>query len=187
MHVALRRAMTLEDFLIWEAEQPERYEFDGFQPVAMNGGTVAHAAIGVNLAIELGTRLRGKQCRAYGAGLKIIVAGRVRYLDAFVACSPVVNDATWLTEPVVVFEVLSRSTALVDQTTKNAEYRATPSIQRYVMLSQESVSANVYERRGNQWIGTLVTAPDAVLAMPELGIELPLAALYDGLSFDDPA
>ncbi len=183
MNVALRRTMTLEDFLIWEAEQPERYEFDGFQPVATNGGTVAHATISLNLVVQFSSRLRGRQCRAFGPGLKILVAGRVRYPDAFVACSPVANDATWLTEPVVVFEVLSKSTALVDQTTKNAEYRATPSIQRYVMLSQESISANVYERSGDQWIGTLVTAPDAVLAMPELGIELPLAALYDGLGF----
>ena len=153
----------------------------------MNGGTLAHALIGSNLVIELGTRLRGTQCRAFGAGLKILVAGRVRYPDAFVACSPMVKDVTWLTEPVVVFEVLSESTALSDQTIKNAEYRATPSIQRYIMLSQESISANVYERSGNQWVGTLITAPSAVLAMPELGIELPLAALYDGLSFDLPA
>ncbi len=187
MNVVLRRTMTLEEFLVWEAMQPERYEFDGFQPVAMNGGTVAHAILGANLVFELTGRLRGKSCRAYGAGLKILVAGRVRYPDAFVACSPVANDSTWRTDPVVVFEVLSESTALVDQTTKNAEYRATPSIQRYVMLSQESVSANVYERSGDQWIGTLVTAPDAVLAMPELGIELPLAALYDGLGFDASA
>ncbi len=186
MNVALRRSMTLEEFLIWEAKQPERYEFDGFQPVAMNGGTVAHAAISMNLGSELSNRLRGKQCRPFGAGLKILVAGRARYPDAFVACLPMANEATWLTEPVVVFEVLSKSTAIVDQTTKNAEYRATPSIQRYVMLSQESVSANVYERSGGQWVGTLVTAPDAVLAMPEIGIELPLAALYDGLSFDAP-
>jgi len=49
MNVALRRTMTLDDFLIWEAEQPERYEYDGFGPVAMNGGTVAHATIGTNL------------------------------------------------------------------------------------------------------------------------------------------
>ncbi len=187
MNVALRRTMTLEDFLIWEAEQPERYEFDGLQPVAMDDGTVAHTVIGMNVIVEMNSRLRGKQCRVYGPSLKILVAGRVRYPDAFVACSPIVNDATWLTEPVVVFEVLSKSTALTDQTTKNAEYRATSSIQRYVMLSQESVSANVYERSGDQWIGTLVTAPDAVLAMPELGVELPLAVLYDGLTFDAPA
>jgi len=186
MNVALRRTMTLDDFLAWESAQPERYEFDGLQPVAMNGGTVAHEIIRSNLGVELAGRLRGTSCRAYGPTLKILVAGRVRYPDAFVACSPIVNDATWLTEPVVVFEVLSESTAIVDQTTKNAEYRATPSIQRYVMLSQESMFANVYERSGGQWIGTLVTAPDAVLAMPELGIELPLAALYDGLTFDTP-
>ena len=186
MNVALRRTMTLEDFLAWEAKQPERYEFDGFQPVAMNGGTVAHATIGTNLVIELGSRLRGTSCRAYGAGLKILVAGRVRYPDAFVACSPSANDSTWRTDPVVVLEVLSESTALVDQTVKNAEYRATPSIQRYVMLSQQSIAANVYERSGSQWIGTLVTSLDAMLAMPELGIELPLAALYDGLTFDVP-
>ena len=187
MNAALRRSMTLEDFLIWEAEQEERYEFDGFQPVAMNGGTEAHAILGANLVFELTGRLRGKPCRAYGPSLKILVAGRVRYPDAFVACSSIANDATSRTDPVVVFEVLSESTALVDQTTKNAEYRATPSIQRYVMLSQESISAVIYERSGDQWVGTLITAPNAVLAMPELGIELPLAALYDGLSFDGPA
>ena len=187
MNVALRPTMTLEDFLVWEAKQPEKYEFDGFQPVARNGGTLAHALIGSNLVIELGIRLRGRQCRAYGAGLKILVAGRVRYPDAFVACSPITPDATWLTDPVVVFEILSESTAVVDQTIKNAEYRATPSIQRYVMLSQQSISANIYERAGDRWIGSLVTFPDAMLAMPELGIELPLAALYEGLSFDTPA
>ncbi len=59
MNVALRRTMTLEDFLIWEAKQPQRYEFDGFQPVAMNGSTLAHALISSNLVIELGICLRG--------------------------------------------------------------------------------------------------------------------------------
>jgi len=186
MNVALRRTMTLDDFLIWEAEQPERYEYDGFGPVAMNGGTVAHATIGTNLIIELGNRLRGTHCRAYGSGLKILVAGRVRYPDAFVACTPASNEATWRTDPVVVFEILSESTAVIDQTTKNAEYRATASIRRYVMLSQGSISANVYERIGDGWIGTLVTDPTSVLAMPEIGVELPLAALYDGLEFDRP-
>jgi len=110
----------------------------------------------------------------------------VRYPNAFVACTPASNEATWRTDPVVVFEILSESTAVIDQTTKNADYRATPSIRRYVMLSQESISANVYERIGDGWIGTLVTDPTSVLAMPEIGVELPLAALYDGLEFDRP-
>jgi hypothetical protein len=40
MNVALRRTMTREDFLAWAEGQEERYEFDGFQPVAMTGGTI---------------------------------------------------------------------------------------------------------------------------------------------------
>jgi hypothetical protein len=42
MNIALRRPMTQEEFLAWAEAQEERYEFDGFQPVAMTGGTNNH-------------------------------------------------------------------------------------------------------------------------------------------------
>ena len=53
MNVALRRPMTVPEFLAWEERQELRYEFDGFQPVAMPGGTRVHAAIEMNLAAAL--------------------------------------------------------------------------------------------------------------------------------------
>ncbi len=53
MKLALRKPMTLEEFLAWEEGQPLRYEFDGFQPVAMTGGTFIHAAIQRNLLFAL--------------------------------------------------------------------------------------------------------------------------------------
>lgn len=49
MTVALRRPMTLAEFLAWEERQGLRFEFDGFQPVAMTGGTNAHEAVGGTL------------------------------------------------------------------------------------------------------------------------------------------
>jgi hypothetical protein len=55
MTVALRKPMSPEQFLAWEERQPLRYEFDGFQPVAMTGGTAAHSAILRNLIIALDT------------------------------------------------------------------------------------------------------------------------------------
>ena len=64
MTVALRTPMTLEQFLAWEERQEPRYEFDGFQPVAMTGGTDAHEAIGGTLRAVLQERLRGKPCRS---------------------------------------------------------------------------------------------------------------------------
>lgn len=58
MSVALRNPTTVEDFLEWEAQQPLRYEFDGFEPVAMVGDTEQHASVQRNLAISVGGRLR---------------------------------------------------------------------------------------------------------------------------------
>ena len=181
MNVAMRPTISVQEFLAWEERQELRYEFDGYRATAMVGGTEAHDIIAMNLAIELGTRLRGSPCRVQGSSLKIEVAGRIRYPDAFVVCTPVNPTGKVITDPIVVFEILSDSTAVIDQTVKNDEYRATASIQRYVMLSQNSMTAIVYERAGGGWVGSLVTDQAAVLAMPEIGVELPLAALYERL------
>jgi Uma2 family endonuclease len=177
MNMAMRRPITLEQFLAWEDRQELRYEFDGFQPIAMTGGTAAHAAIQVNLLGALNTRLRGKPCRPFGSELKIEVAGRIRYPDAFVICTAVPNNAKVVSEPVVVFEILTESTAREDFFAENAEYRATPSIQRYLILHQTQAAAVVSARTGEDWISEVVT-DKGVLRMPEIGIEVPLAELY---------
>ena len=178
MNVAVRRSMTLPQFLAWEERQELRYEFDGFQPVAMTGGTAAHDAIHRNILFALTGRLRGKPCQPYGSNLKIAVDGRIRYPDAFVVCTPVPPTATVVTEPVVAFEVLSESTANTDIIEKNAEYRATPSIQRYVILQQTHAAAIVFARKGDDWVAEIVAGNEAMLRLPEIGVEIPLAELY---------
>ena len=182
MNVALRRPLSSDEFLAWEREQELRYEFDGVQPVAMTGGTIAHSEIATNLVEVLRRQLRGKPCRAFRGDVKILAAGRVRYPDTVVTCSPVPLDTDVVPEPVVVFEVLSTSTAGTDRIEKNEEYRLTPSIQRYVMLEQTYQAATVFARDGGDWVGH-VRKGDVVLAMPEIGVELPLSEIYAGITF----
>ncbi len=185
MNVALRKPMTVEEFLEWEERQELRYEFDGFQPVAMTGGTFAHDAIQMALARALGNRLAGTPCRPHGSNLKIEVMGSIRYPDAYVTCGPISLDSTVAPDPVVIFEVLSKGTARTDRIVKNHEYASTLSVQRYVMLEQAQIAGTMFERIGDDWVGHLLGAT-SVLAMPEIGIELPLAELYDGLDLANP-
>lgn len=185
MSTALRPPMDLDAFLAWENRQELRFEFDGFVPVAMTGGTFAHAAIQRNLLTALTNRLRGSSCQAIGSELKILVAGSIRYPDAFVVCSPIARDALVATDPVVIFEILSPATALTDRIVKNREYRASPSVQRYVLLEQARPAATVFTREGADWLGRLYDA-DSELAMPEIGVTVPPAELYDGIAFPDP-
>ncbi len=114
MSAVLRIAMTLDAFLAWERTQDRPFEYDGFAPVAMNGGTVAHSEIATNVVEALRRGLRDGPCRAVRGDVKVVVAGRVRYPDVAVTCSPVTSDADILPEPVVVFEVLPRSSAAGD-------------------------------------------------------------------------
>jgi hypothetical protein len=58
MSVALERPMSLDEFLLWEQGQELRWEFNGFAPMAMTGGTSEHSAMQRNLAIAVGGRLR---------------------------------------------------------------------------------------------------------------------------------
>src|SRR4051812_13828085 len=83
-----QHGMTLAEFLAWEQRQEVKFEFDGFEPVAMVGVSVAHSTIQINVVTALANLLRGNRCRPHVSDLKIEVAGRIRYPDAFVVCTP---------------------------------------------------------------------------------------------------
>jgi hypothetical protein len=102
-----------------------------------------------------------------------------------VICSPLPPDATATREPVALFEVLSEATATIDFGIKNEEYAATPSIKRYVILRQDKAAGIMFERIGDDWVGHLLTAA-SVLNMPEIDIEVPLAAFYEDVDFPLP-
>ena len=183
MTIALRRPMTLTQFLAWEERQELRYEFDGFEAVAMIGGTVAHNRIMRRLHRALERGLAGKPSELFGPDVKILTPGKARYPDALVTCTPQATNAQVVANPVVVFEVLSASTSRTDRIEKVQEYQATPSIRRYVILEQDSIGAVVFERRGaDGWTAYALTDGDT-LRMPEIGVEVALAEIYADIAF----
>lgn len=178
-----RKPMTSAEFLAWEAKQEFKWEFDGLQPVAMNGGTFAHASIQGNVIAALVARLRGKPCRPCGCDMRVPTGGgRYRYPDALVTCAPMRSDALDAPEPVVIFEVLSQSTEHNDRKTKLREYCSIPSLQRYVMLEQDEMAATVVARTATGWSLDLLDAA-GTLSMPEIGVDMALAELYADVEF----
>ena len=189
MSQVLQKPMTSEEFLAWEARQEFKWEFDGQRPVAMTGGSFGHSRVQGNLITALNNRLRGKPCQACGPDVRVpTIPGRYRYPDAVVVCTPISLEALQITDPVVIFEVLSDSTMDTDRTDKVAEYCALPSVQRYVMLDQKRAWATSINRIPTGW-GFESLDASRTLALLELGIELPIAELYEGLSLpqSDPS
>ncbi len=181
-------AMTRDQFFDWADAQDARYEFDGFEPVAMTGGNLNHNDIALNLYHALRTRLRGTGCRPRGLDAGVATVGdTVRYPDGVVTCSPAHGISRLVPDPIVVFEVISPTSGHVDRIVKVREYSAVDSIRRYVIVESASIGLTVHERQGagQKWTVTTMMA-DELLLLPEIGIEVPLAEIYEGVDFPLP-
>jgi Uma2 family endonuclease len=97
---------TVEDFLAFEAEEPERYEFVGGIVRMMTGGSATHGAIKGNLAVALDEALRKSTARPYLSDLKVVTASAAMYPDVLVTCRPLAPDDDRLSDPTVAVEVL---------------------------------------------------------------------------------
>ena len=87
------------------------------------------------------------------------------------------------TTPVLVAEVLSPSTAAIDLGDKPVEYLQTPSLDVYIVLSQDEPKAWVWARdsAGFPAVPAIIAGAEAVITVAKLRIELPLAEIYAGV------
>ena len=169
------KPLTLDEFLDWERSQPGRFKFDGIQPAAMSGGSRAHSLIATRMAAALVFHVK-PPCEAHGPELKVVTTGRVRYPGASVVCTRS-DDGDDTVAPRAIFEALSPSTALTDRRVKAIEYAAVPTVMVYVLL--ENCPEITIRRRSTGWETQALTGIDAMLDLPEIGITIPLAFIYD--------
>jgi len=185
MNVALTYPWTAEQFLNWVATQEGRYEFDGIRPVAMTGGSANHSRIAHNIYAALRSRLRGTRCSYFGPDLGVRTIGEsVRFPDALITCTKFPGIDRLARDVVVVFEVLSPESGRRDRIEKVQEYAAVGSIRRYVIVESASAGLLVLHRKQGEpaLIELALTGEDA-LALPEVGVSVPVAEFYEDLDF----
>ena len=185
MNAALRRPMTREEFFDWAQRQDQRYEFDGFQPVAMTGGNLGHSQVMRNVNRQLANRLEGGGCESLGPEAGVATIGKtVRYPDAVVTCTKFNPRDHLAPNPMVVFEVANPTSGRTDRVIKLREYQAVPSIRRYVVVELDAAAVTVLSRdHEDEPCRAAGLAEDDTLQLPEIGMEIPVAAIYEGVAF----
>lgn len=175
--------MSLDDFLHWEREQPERYEYAGGIATMMTGGSLDHSTIASNLWTALRDRLRGCPCRAFRGDTKIVANDSVRYPDLSVTCIPGRGVDDTVLEPILVIEVVSPSTEREDRGRKRFDYFRTPSIQQYAIIEQDARRVDLYTRSGDCWTDEIIEGA-AALKLPSIGVEIGLDSIYEDTELD---
>lgn len=182
-------ALDLDGFLAWEEAQLERYERVAGIVRMMSGGTAAHDRIALNIARALHPQVRGGACSVQGANLKVVsrAVGAVMYPDVFVRCGQPLQQETSCEDPVVVFEVLSASTAQHDLTRKKHAYQAIESLRAIVYISQADASIEIVRRSASGWDAQFIEGEDAVLELPEIGAAIAFSEIYEDVDFPQPS
>lgn len=183
------KKMTVEEFFDWQLGQDRNYELVDGVPVltvkAMTGASDRHDRITVNAIVTLGTQLRGKPCRPKTDDTSVRTFRGTRRPDIIIECGkPGPRDMT-ADDPRVVIEVLSPSTMRFDRFQKLAEHQQHPAISVILLVDSEAPQVTAWRRAGDRWTPEELEGLDAVLPLPEIGAELPLAELYLDVVFDE--
>lgn len=167
-----------------ELETGARHEWHDGAIFAMAGGTPTHNAIGLNISGVLYNQLRGQPCRPWGSDQQVKTPGNrnVLYPDVSVGCPPHEWDQQHhnaLTNPVVVIEVLSPSTAAYDRQRKFDLYASIPSLRHYVLVSTDARYIEHFERTPAGWLLRAAPRDGECVSLASIACSLCLDEVYE--------
>jgi Uma2 family endonuclease len=179
--------VSVEDYLAGELISPIKHEYLGGVVYAMAGARNAHNIIATNIVGALYARLRGRPCRPFNSDTKIRVRltthVRFYYPDASVVCRSNPQTDSFQDDPAVLFEVLSRRTRRIDEGEKKDAYLTIPSLGVYVLIEQDTAAVVAFRRTEGGFVREVYEGLGAVLPLGEIGIDLPLAEIYETVEF----
>ena len=142
-------AFGADDYLTWESTQLDRHEYLNGEVFAMAGAEDRHVTVTMNIAFALRQHLSGSPCRTYMSDMRLHVAAANSYFypDVLVTCSALDAASSLVkTEPKLIVEVLSASTAAYDRGLKFGYYRSLDSLQEYALIDLDSRSTDCYRK-----------------------------------------
>jgi Uma2 family endonuclease len=143
--------ITVADYLQSELTSETKHEYLEGQLYAMAGASKNHQRIISNLVRAFSGHLRNTPCDTFTSDIKVRIGDLAFfYPDIIVACEDNTDNNYYTESPVIIVEVLSKSTRRKDETTKRRLYQTMPSLQEYVLIEQDIVDIEIC-RRSQSW------------------------------------
>jgi len=175
------------DYLAGELVSQVKHEYLGGVVYAMAGARNVHNLIASNTLGSFSGELRRRPCRPYNSDTKIRIRlpGHIRfyYPDVSVICRSNPPDDSFQDEPVVLVEVLSAKTRRIDEGEKKDAYLTIPTLAVYLLVEQDIPAVVAYRRTATGFVREVYEGLDAVVPLPEIEARLPLAEVYEAVTF----
>ena len=171
--------ISIAEYLAGERESEVRHEYVAGEVYAMAGASDRHNRIALNIASRLNEHVADGPCEVFMSDMKIKVAPEVFYYpDVVVTCDAAGGDAYFRTEPRVIIEVISPSAERIDRHEKMTAYKNVPSLEEYVLVSQEELRVEVYRRLEAEWEVRTFTEAEEQLRFASVELSLSVGEIY---------
>jgi len=190
MSVQEKMRLTPEEYLTRERAASYKSEYFAGEMFAMSGASRRHNLISLNIGSELRVQLRHRPCEVYTSDMRVKVSptGLYTYPDVVVVCGePAFEDTRGdtLLNPTVLVDVLSQSTEDYDRGRKLEHYRSLPSLQEYLLVSQERAHIVHYVRHSDvSWLLSDTSGLEASISLQAIGCEVALSEIYAKVRFE---
>lgn len=172
-----------EDYLKGEPLSEVKHELIDGHVYAMAGASANHERISVNVLRKFGNHLENTPCEPFGSDMKVRVGSNFFYPDATVDCHFDDSEPYFTETPIIIVEVLSRSTRRTDETVKLMSYINIPTLQEYVLIQQDFADIQVI-RRSEGWLPKHYFLGDEI-TFESIGLTLPVEDIYYRVQNDD--
>ncbi|MEL6943943.1 MAG: Uma2 family endonuclease, partial [Bacteroidota bacterium] len=177
---------SFKEYLELEAVATDKHEYHDGQIFAMTGGTVNHGTIAnsVGTAIDNALDKNGKDCTVLNSDVKIRIEqyNKAIYPDASVVCGEIEHyekDLTLAANPILLIEVLSKSTKEYDKGEKFEMYRSIPSFKEYMVVYQTIPKVQTwYKETEDLWRIGNAEGLDQSIMLYSIGCEIALKDIY---------
>jgi Uma2 family endonuclease len=141
------KPISEDDYLQGELLAETKHEYVDGQVFAMAGASENHNLLSVNMVSELKIQLKGTPCRVFMVDMKVKVGHDFFYPDVMVVCQQDDESEYYKNAPVIIVEVLSKSTRHFDQTNKRLRCQKIPSLEEYVLIEQDKGEIQVFSKK----------------------------------------
>ena len=178
-------SLTPDEYLAVEREAEFKSEYVDGVVYAMTGASISHIRVVSNITAELVMQLRGRPCSVLSNEMKVRLADSRKffYPDVTVVCDePQFHDERTdiILNPLLVVEVLSKSTEAFDRGAKFHAYQQLESLLEYVLVAQDKPVVEQFVRQADgKWTYAATIGRESTLFLPSVECTLDLSAVYD--------
>jgi Uma2 family endonuclease len=184
-----RKTYTLAEYLRKEAKSEEKHEFINGNIIKMPYAKGPHNIISSNMIVQLsiGLETLEKNYVIFPSDQKVYFPsiGDGVYADALAVCEKPVywdSEELLLINPIIVVEVLSKSTQKYDRTGKFDKYKTLESFKEYVLIRQDKCYAEVwYQKEKGLWQETVIEDINGELPLQSVGINISMRRIYKNI------